>query len=177
MPPRRSHRASRSLAAFAAGAVLCLLGPAGCGSGAEATATERLWVSGVPTSPKDSLTAFITTRTSDGKYLGAFFRGSFYRGSHDVFSWRSDRKDAAKITFLQDGREAALKFETCKPTRGFDHCILMHGDPTGTRMYQSRKRWTVRRPGRKKDVADGFVRQAIVDLAEDDDDLRALVEH
>ena len=145
-----------------------------CGGGAEATATERLWVSGVPTSPKQPLTAFLTTRTSDGKYIGAFFKGSFYRGGHDVFQWKADGKNKAHLTFLQDGQDASLRFETCKPTRGFDHCLLLHGDPTGTVKYQSRKRWAVRRPGKKKDIAEGLVTGAILELAEEDEDLQAL---
>jgi hypothetical protein len=145
-----------------------------CGGRGEATATERLWVSGVPTSPKQPLTAFLTTRTSDGKYIGAFFQGSFYRGGHDVFEWRADGNNAARLTFLQDGQRAQLRFETCKPGTGFDHCLMVHGDPTGTVKYQSRKRWAVRRPGKKRDVAEGLVTGAILELAEDDEDLQAL---
>jgi hypothetical protein len=148
----------------------------GCGGGADATATERLWVSGVPTSPKEPLTAFITTRMSDGKYLGAFFKGSLYRGGHDVFEWYADGKDTAHLKFLQDGSGAKLRIEKCEPTRGFDHCMLLKGDPTGTVKYQSRKRWVVRRPGKKKDIAEGLVTQTILDLAEDDEDLQALIE-
>lgn len=146
----------------------------GCGGG-EATATERLWISTVPTSPKEPITAFITTRTSDGKYLGAFFKGSLYRGGHDVFEWYDDGKDAAHLEFLQDGTKAKLRIEKCTPTTGFDHCMLLHGDPTGTVRYQSRKRWVVRRPGKKSEL-DGMVTQAIVDLAGEDEDLRALTE-
>jgi hypothetical protein len=148
----------------------------GCGGGADATATERLWVSGVPTNPKERLTAFITTRTGNDKYLGAFFNGSLYRGGHDVFEWVADGKDSAHLKFMQDGRAVKLRIEKCEPSRGFDHCIRLKGDPMGIERYQSRKRWVVRRPGKKRDIAEGLVTQTILDLAEDDEDLRALTE-
>ena len=148
----------------------------GCKGGTDATATERLWISGVPTSPKAQLTAFLTTRTADGQYIGAFFRGSLYRGGHDVFQWKSSKKETAKIKFLQDGKEASLRFESCTPTRGFDHCMIMHGDPTGTRKYQSRKRWTTRRKPKAGELPSAFFGQTIADLAEDDEDLAMLVQ-
>lgn len=150
-----------------------VLGLAGCGGKAEATATERLWISTVPTSPKQPITAFLATRTRGGQYFGAFFRGSLYRGGHDVFTW-TDRKGGADIQFMQDGAKARLRFETCKPSKGFDHCLLVVGDPTGTKRYQSRKRWAVRRG--KKDATRSMVTDAIETLAEDDEELRALLE-
>src|SRR5687768_13022606 len=42
----------------------------GCGGGGDATPTERLWISSLPTKPKETFTAFITTRTGTDKYLG-----------------------------------------------------------------------------------------------------------
>jgi hypothetical protein len=152
--------------------VLCLAPIAGCGGGSSAEATERLWVSSVPTNPKARTTAFLTTRTSDGKYIGAFFQGSLYRGGHDVFRWKAQAKNAATVEFLQDGQTARLKFEECKPSRGFDYCIIVHGDPTGAGKYQSRKRWAVRRPG-KKTASVGFLVETMSELAEDDDELAA----
>ncbi len=139
-----------------------------CGGKGEAAATERLWISTVPTSPKQPITAFLATRTGDGKYIGAFFRGSLYRGGHDVFTW-TDRKGGAELKFMQDGSGARLRFEACTPSKGFDHCLLVEGDPTGTRRYQSRKRWTVRRG--KNMVPSQMIPQALADLAEDDEDL------
>lgn len=146
----------------------------GCGGGAEATATERLWISNIPTKPTQQMSAFITTRASDGKYIGAFFKGSLYRGGHDVFEWYADGSNEADIKFLQDARQVHLRFEKCEPSTGFDHCMILHGDPTGAKKYQSRKRWVVRRPGKKSDIAEGLVTQTILDLAEDDEDLQAL---
>jgi hypothetical protein len=145
----------------------------GCGGSSEAAATERLWVSAVPTSPKANLTAFLTTRTSDGKYIGAFFKGSLYRGGHDVFQWNAQSKNAATVKFLQDGQTARLRFESCKPSRGFDYCLVVHGDPTGAGRYQSRKRWAVRRPGKKDAIASTMVLDAMTELAAADDELRA----
>ncbi len=151
-----------------------VLGLGACGNQGEATATERLWVSSVPTNPKQPITAFLATRTSDGKYLGAFFKGSLYRGGHDVFEWKSRSGSTAELRFMQDGSTASLKFESCKPSRGFDHCLLVSGDPTGTRRYQSRKRWTVRRG--KKTVPSQLVTSTLAELAEDDQDLRTYLE-
>lgn len=154
-------------------AVLCVfLVAAACGGSGVASPTERLWVSAVPTSTKQELSAFVTTRTGEGKYLGAFFHGSALRGTHDVFEWKDDGKDAARLKFLQDGKTARLRFETCTPSRGFDHCLLVHGDPTGANKYQSRKRWTIRRPG-KKTVDAVMIPQLLMELAEDDEELEA----
>lgn len=154
-------------------AFLALVAAAACGGGSSpATPTERLWVSGVPTSPKAEISAFVTTRQSGGKFLGAFFHGSALRGHHDVFEWHEDGKNGAHLVFLQDGKERDVRFETCTPTTGFDHCLIVHGDPTGAGKYQSRKRWVVRRPG-KKDVEPTMVLDAIEALAEDDEDLQA----
>ncbi|MCA9650432.1 MAG: hypothetical protein H6712_25215 [Myxococcales bacterium] len=153
-----------------------VLGTASCGGGGAASPTERLWVSGVPTNPKDDLTAFLTMRTEEDRYLGAFFQGTLLRGGHDVFRWTPVGDERAQIEFLQDGKRVALRFETCKPSKGFDHCILVHGDPTGTQRYQSRKRWVVRRPGRKRDATVGMVTQAMLELAEDDAELSAALD-
>ncbi len=163
---------SRFAAPLSGLSVILLAGA--CGGSGVASPTERLWVSAVPTSTKQELSAFVTTRTGDGKYIGAFFHGSALRGSHDVFAWKDDGKGGAVLEFLQDGRIAKVRFETCTPTRGFDHCLIVHGDPTGAQRYQSRKRWTVRRPG-KKTIDALLVPQILVELAQDDDDLAAAV--
>jgi len=139
-----------------------------CGGGGEATATERLWVSAVPTNPKMPITAFATTRHGDA-YLGAFFSGTALRGSHDTFRWRPTGKARAELEFLQDGAKVDLQLDTCKPTTGFDHCLLVLGDPTGAVRYQSRKRWVVKRPGRRKSTA--MVLDALSELATDDADV------
>lgn len=151
-------------------------GAVGCGGGGAANTTERLWVSGIPTNPKQELTAFLTMRSDEDRYLGAFFQGTLLRGGHDVFRWTPTGDAKAQIELLQDGKIANLSFESCKPTKGFDYCLMVKGDPTGNVKYQSRKRWVVRRPGRKKDAAMGMVTQAMWQLAEDDEDLSAALE-
>jgi hypothetical protein len=111
---------------------------------------------------------------SEGKgdgYLGAFFQGSLFRGGHDVFEWKDTGKDQARVRFLQDGVELDLSLSPCKPATGFDYCLELRGNSPYARKYQSRKRWVVRRPGRKRDAATGLVTQAMLELADDDDEL------
>ncbi|MBC8068506.1 MAG: hypothetical protein IAG13_09245 [Deltaproteobacteria bacterium] len=153
------------------GSMLC----AGCGS-SDPSPTERLWISGLPKSAKAPVSAFVTTRTGEGKYIGAFFQGSALRGSHDVFEWRADGKDAAKLTFLQDRTTRRIRFETCKATLGFDMCLIVRGDGGSEQRYYSRKRWNVRRPGKKQELGAVMVPELIGELAEDDDELQAALE-
>lgn len=153
------------------GSLVC----AACGS-SDASPTERLWVSGVPTNAKASISAFVTTRTGEGKYIGAFFQGSALRGSHDVFEWRADGKDAAKLRFLQDGTSMRVRFEKCEPKRGFDFCLIVRGDGGSEQRYYSRKRWNVRRPGKKQELDAVMVPTLLGELAEDDDELQAALE-
>jgi len=147
---------------------------AGCGSKGDAAAAERLWVSAIPTSPKQPVSAFVATKAKDGKYIGAFYSGSLYRGGQDVFSWVPS-SSGAELTFLQDGAKVRLRFERCKPTKGFDHCLLVKGDPTGAGRYQSRKRWAVRR-GKSDVTPSQVVPAAIAQLATEDEDLQALLQ-
>ena len=161
----------------------------GCGGGA-ATATERLWVSGIPTKPTQQLSAFVTMQTGAQKdaqkdaqteagrkqdpLLGAFFRGTLYRGGHDVFEWQDTGKDRARIKFLQDGKKAKpieLELKPCAPKDGFHYCLEVEGKTPYAGKYYSRKRWVVRRPGRKRDAAAGLLTHTWLELAEDDADL------
>ncbi|MEM9458105.1 MAG: hypothetical protein AAGF11_28275 [Myxococcota bacterium] len=148
---------------------------AGCSGGA-ATPTERLWVSKIPTKPTQSITAFLTMSTDEDRYLGAFFRGTLLRGGHDVFMWENAGKDSARLKFLQDNVAHDLKLRACKPDTGFDYCLEVLGDPTGTVEYHSRKRWVVRRPGRKRDATLGLVTGAMLEFAEDDPELAAVLD-
>ena len=145
---------------------------AGCGA-SEATVTERLWVSAIPKSPKTPITAFATMAGDGDKYLGAFFSGTLLRGGHDVFEWKATGNSTASLRFLQDGTKANIRLETCKPDKIFDYCVNVHGDPTGTVRYQSRKRWVVRRPGKRKAVDGTFVLDVLQQLSDDDDELAA----
>lgn len=149
------------------------VGAAGCSGGA-GTPTERLWVSGVPTSPRETISAFLTMKSGD-EYFGSFFRGTLYRGTHDVFKWKDTGKDKARIVLLQDEKKVDLKLKSCEPTTGFDYCLIVESDRTGPQKYYSRKRWVVRRPG-KKASASSLFDTTLLELAEDDEDLAAALE-
>ncbi len=168
------RRAPKTALLTSLAAIAVASAPIACGGGGEATATERLWVSAVPTNAKTPMTAFATTRYGDDKYLGAFFSGTLLRGGHDVFEWHDRGKGRAQLQFLQDGARVDIRLETCKPTTGFDHCLLVRGDPTGAVKYQSRKRWVVKRPGKRKSAAP--VLEAMASLAEDDAELARWLE-
>jgi hypothetical protein len=146
---------------------------AGCGGG-PATATERLWVSAMPTKPTETISAFVTMAAGD-HYDGAFFHGSLLRGSHDVFQWRDAGKGRAKLKLMQDGKKLELRFETCTPRRGFDYCLAVT-DRDRTVQYQSRKRWVVRRPGKRDLATAGLFGATLLELAEDDEELAAALD-
>ena len=152
--------------------MMCCVG--GCRGGAEPTPTERLWISSLPSSPKSEITVFASIKASDGKYIGSFFHGSAFRGRHDVFELFPKDEHFAELRFSQDGKIKKLRFEPCEPARGFDFCLMMHGDPTGTVRYQSRKRWSLRRPGKRGLGASAW--SAIEDLAQEDEALAAFTE-
>lgn len=154
---------------------LCLgVGAVGCGGGS-AEITERLWVTSVPTSAKEGFSAFLTAR-SGNELVGAFFRGSFVRGSYDAFKWRDTGKGKAEVVMLQDDRKVELRIRACEPSSVFDHCIIVDSDLTGPVKYQSRKRWVVRRPGRKGLGAGALFEATLLELAEDDEALEAALE-
>jgi len=79
---------------------------------------------------------------------------------------------AARIVMLQSGREYEIEVESCKPSPGFDMCILVKGNPTGNDRFESRKRWVIprRRKGETVDIP-----LLIAELADDDVDLQALL--
>ncbi len=114
----------------------------GCGKPPSAVVTNRLWVSTVPTSPRQATTAFAIA-SARGRNIGVFHRGSVYEAKHQAFNWAA-RGERAQLTLLQDNETHELRVETCKPSRGFDRCVMLHGDPTGAVRYQSRKRWAFR---------------------------------
>jgi hypothetical protein len=163
----RAFACPKVLAAFGLAATL-----AGCGGG-EPTVTERLWISNVPANPKKPLRAFATMRTDGDKYFGAFYHGSVLRGSHDVFEWRGRSKTSATLKFLQDDVEADIELRTCEPSRGFDYCVEIMGNTIAAGTYHSRKRWVVKRPGRRKSSAHALVLESLEELAADDDELAA----
>ena len=144
-----------------------------CDASGGPTATERLWISELPTSPRAPITAFVTAKARGDNYVGTFYQGTVLRGQHDMFQWQAVEEGRARLQFLQDGKTRKVRLESCKPTLGFDYCIVLHGDPTGVKRYQSRKRWTVRRGKAKSDVL--MWASTLADLAEDDADIAALL--
>jgi hypothetical protein len=166
-----------SLSRSAAITIVALLSVAAtsCRRATDGSVTDRLWVSTLPTTPKAPLTAFITSRTTGARFIGAYFDGSAYRGAYDVFEWRNEGEQSANLRFLQDGRKVTLRYRTCEPSRGFDYCILIEGDPIWARKFQSRKRWTVRR-GRRSDVNAADLLHEFGDLAASDPQLAAIVD-
>ena len=154
-------------------AALLLTGAAGCGSSPPAELTDRLWVHEMPTSPRDTVDAFVLTKVGK-RSAGTFYRGSAYRGTHDSFTWSGRGKDRGRLHLLQDQRDYEVRMKPCKPDRGFDHCMLLEGDPKQVVRYQSRKRWAIPRRGRGHEALD--VPGLIVELSDDDPELEALVE-
>lgn len=159
------------IARFACVSGLLLSLGAGCGGSTPATATERLWVSNLPTGPRVSFTAFVSVRATDDRYYGTFFHGSLFRGGHDAFRWDPRDKDQARVTFLQDSSERSLRFASCEPSTGFDLCVQVRGGPYGVERYQSRKRWVVGRKGGAPAALE--VGDVLAELAQDDADLSA----
>lgn len=151
------------------------VGAAGCGGGGSAEVTERLWVTDLPTSPKEEFSAFLTARSGDD-YVGSFYRGSLLRGTHDAFKWRAKGKDRADVVLLQDDKKLELRLKPCEAVKPFDHCIVVESARTGATKYYSRKRWVVRRPGKRKDVGSGLFDATLFELAEDDDELAAVLD-
>ncbi len=139
----------------------------GCGDKPPSDVADRLWVSQMPTGPRDQIDAFMLTEVGK-RAVGSYYHGSLYRGAHDSFTWKAKSKDRGVIRILQDERDYEVKIEPCKPDRGFDQCILLQGDPKKVVRYQSRKRWAVPRRGKSVDVP-----AALLELAEDDDELDA----
>jgi len=121
----------------------------GVGLGATACTPEdpddprgRLWLSALPTDAKQNFTGFFVVEVR-GQSIGMFQRGSAYSGRYDLFRWHPT-DEGAVIEWLQSERRYAVKVESCEPDTGFDRCLLLHGDPTRTVRYQSRKRWRVK---------------------------------
>jgi hypothetical protein len=143
---------------------------AACGGGAPAEVTERLWVSALPTDTREEVDAFVVTDVR-GRSLGAFYRGSAYRGRHELFTWKRQGDRKGEIHLLHAQTRHAITLAACEPRRGFDHCIELGGDPTGVERYYSRKRWAVPRRGTE---AGPSVVELAGSLAVEDADLAAL---
>lgn len=170
-PHDRSVQASRSTVPALLALALSTFALAGCSKPAPSELADRLWISEMPGSPRDSIDAFMLTEIK-GHAFGTFYQGSLYRGTHDSFKWSNTGKDRADLELLQDGRIRPIAIRSCKPDEGFDLCVRLEGDPKGVVRYQSKKRWTI--PRRKSESLD--VGMAMLELAEDDAQLEALVD-
>jgi hypothetical protein len=160
------QRLSRPALGLAAAALL-MTGLLGCSKKPPSEVADRLWVSEMPSGPRDRIDAFVLTEVGK-RSVGSFYHGSLYRGVHDSFTWTTKSKDRGVIRILQDQRDHEVTIETCTPDRGFDHCIMMKGDPKKVVRYQSRKRWSIPRRGQSLDVP-----ALMVELADDDQELEA----
>jgi hypothetical protein len=164
--PLRLSRPALGLAATALLATSLL----GCSKKPPSEVADRLWVAEMPSGPRDRVDAFVLTEVGK-RSVGSYYHGSLYRGVHDSFTWTNKGKDRGVIRILQDQRDFEVRFESCKPDKGFDQCILLHGDPKKVVRYQSRKRWSIPRRGKNLDVP-----ALMVELAEDDEALEAAFE-
>ncbi|MFO7566742.1 MAG: hypothetical protein R6X02_29135, partial [Enhygromyxa sp.] len=137
------NRLLRPVLGLAAVALLST-GLLGCSKKPPSEVADRLWVSQMPTGPRDLVDAFVLTEVGK-RSAGSYYHGSLYRGAHDSFMWTTKAKDRGVIRMLQDQRDFEVRIEPCKPDRGFDQCILLQGDPKEIVRYQSRKRWAIPR--------------------------------
>lgn len=140
----------------------------GCGKAPSTDLTNRLWVSAVPTSPRQATAAFVIVGAR-GRNIGMLHEGSAYEARHRAFGWapQGKRGEVAHMTLLQDNSVHEVRVETCKPSLGFDRCVMLHGDPAGAVRYQSRKRWALRGKGSGAAQAPDL-RQLLRDLAAED---------
>ncbi|EDM78855.1 DNA gyrase subunit B [Plesiocystis pacifica SIR-1] len=172
-----SSRAARTRLPSFVGALL-LLGTSlglvsGCNNKAPAKLTDRLWVSEMPLGPRDQVDAMVITEVAK-RSAGSFYHGSVYQGSYDSFTWKQKGKDRGVVHMLQAQRSYEVRTRDCKPTRGFDLCVELVGDPTGVKRYQSRKRWAIPRRGKGAQALD--VQSLFIELAEEDAELEALLD-
>lgn len=153
-------------------AVLALSLSTACRAGGGSTVTERLWVSELPSNPRAPFSAFVTTRVRDGVFVGSFYRGSMYRGTHQAIRWNAQGETKVTVQTLQDERDHTLRLRECKPSTGFHLCVQVEGDREFAGRYQSRRRWSVERPG-KKAVPDAL--ESLERLAAEDDAIGEVV--
>ena len=147
-------RISRVLAAATLGLTI-VTSLAGCGGGDEPLPLHnRLWLSKLPTKPTDTVGAMIVLQAAEGRaQYGALYRGSVVRGGFELFEWKPEADGRARLRLLQDDKLVKIRTEACKPDVGFHACVMLHGDPSGTVRYQTRRRWGVKASAGALDVA------------------------
>lgn len=160
--------------------LLSLVAPLpGCGRGdpVDVPIHDRLWVTGVPKKPKDTVGVLAIVRASEKWQYGWLFKGSLLRGTYDTFHWTPDgeHEHRSQMRMIQDDKVYKVRTEACEPTAGFHYCVLVHGDPQGEVRYQSRKFWGLSRPKDSKSM--GFDLTAELErLAGEDPELAALLD-
>ncbi|RMG98812.1 MAG: hypothetical protein D6705_04910 [Deltaproteobacteria bacterium] len=137
------HRAHRTL-------LSCLSFALACGSPGETSVTGRVWLSKTPKGPKDAFSAFALAAGATGPAAGVFHHGSLYAGTYRAVTFRPDGPGRGTLTILQTGDRHTFRYRPCRPSRGYDRCIEVEGDPFGARRYQSRDRWRI--PGKAADA-------------------------
>lgn len=146
----------------------------GCGQRKETKLTGRLWVTELPTNPQQRVGAMVFSEVG-GRRLGVLHQGSAYRSQHEAVQWLGS-DERGELVMLQDGRKHAVKVESCTPTRGFDLCVRLVGDPMGFERYQSRKRWSVKpRAESEPSLHDAF-EAAVETIAAEDAEVAVLAE-
>lgn len=172
-PTRLTGKLSKTLAPML-GLALAFSALTGCGQKPQTKLTGRLWVTELPTNPQQRVGAMVFTEVG-GRRVGLLHEGSAYRSRHEAVQWLGG-DERGELVMLQDGRKHAVKVESCTPTRGFDLCLRLVGDPMGFERYQSRKRWSVK-PRAESDAAAHDTFEAAVDeIASADADVAVLAE-
>ena len=162
----KSHFVTRWLLASVA-----VLGVSACHDAPSTDIADRVWISSLPRSGRDSFAAVVLTQRA-GRGVGAFFNGSFYRGGYDLFSWKTAGVNRYQLDLLQTQTKSELRAEPCTPQAGFDYCVRLIGDPSGQVRYQSRKRWTFR----KKPKTGSELQEAVRETLEQDEELAGLLQ-
>ena len=159
-------RFSRIVSAAALGAMV-VISLAGCG-GDEGPLPlhNRLWLSALPKKPSDTVGVLVVLQPGKGRpQHGALYRGSLLRGGFELFEWKPEAEGRGRMRLLQDDKLVKIRTESCAPDAGFHACVLVHGDPSGTVRYQTRRRWGVRAEAGALDVAAELRALAEVDPA------------
>jgi hypothetical protein len=95
--------------------------------GDPALLTGRVWLSAMPTAPRDEIHAMFAMAETP---LGVFQRASAYQASLEVFEY--EREDAAlSIRFPQSGRKAETGYRAyaCADHPPFDLCLDVNKNP------------------------------------------------
>lgn len=106
------------------------------------TLMNRVWVDKLPAGDREKVSVLVVIDDDDEPF-GVFQERSAFQGDFDVFT-HTIQGDALKITMLQQGAKATLRYKAvaCKE-REFDFCLELQGSPRGPVRYYSRKGWEV----------------------------------